>query len=370
MLSRFSFVIDVLKYLHKLLFCPVLPGIFLSRFPVNVRYTFAMSIESKLIDMLSTGAVCSGTEIGSQLGISRVAVKKRISSLIEQGLPVTAMPGKGYCLKPNTDLLSENQILGAIPKTFADQIERVEVHQSLASTNEYLRDNGPSVSGKASVVLAESQSGGKGRRGRGWATTPYRNLMLSVAWRYEQWPANPAALSLAFAISVHQAIVNLGAEEAIIKWPNDILLNGGKLAGLLVEAGGEASGACDLVFGVGVNFYIDPETGKQIDQKWEHLASVESTDMSRNRMAGNILTNLIEALNLYENDGFAPFAEYWNANAAYVGQRVRLFNDEDEYQGVLKGVDETGVLILEGLDSKTHRFTQADISLRPLDPVE
>lgn len=329
-----------------------------------------MNIESKLIDLLSSGAICSGTEIGAQLGISRVAVKKRISQLIEQGLPVVALPGKGYCLEQNADLLSESQIRNAIPDAFGEQIDQIEVHQSLSSTNEYLRENSPKETGKARAILAESQPGGKGRRGRGWVTTPYRNLMLSVAWRYSQWPVNPAALSLAFAVSVHQALLESRVKEATIKWPNDILLNDRKLAGLLVEAGGEASGACDLVFGVGVNFHIDPATGNQIDQDWVHLTSVDSVDMSRNQMAANILTNLIETLMLFQTDGFAPFAEYWNSHAAYVGQSVRLFNDEKEFQGTLKGVDETGVLILDGFDSETYRFTQADISLRPLNPSE
>jgi len=326
-----------------------------------------MDIESKLIDLLSTGDICSGTEIGSQLGISRVAVKKRISSLIEQGLPVKAWPGKGYCLKSGTDLLLKNLILDSIPASLREQIERVEVHQSLQSTNQYLSAMTPARTGKLHAALAESQPAGQGRRGRSWIATPYRNLMLSAAWRCAQWPENPSALSLAFAVVVHRAIVDAGATDALIKWPNDILLNNAKLAGLLVEAGGEASGSCDLVFGVGVNFYLDPATGKKIDQDWAELSSVASVDLSRNQMAANILSNLIEALNLYESDGFAPFEEYWNIHAAYVGQSVRLFNREKEYQGVLKGVDESGVLMLDGIDSETYRFTQADISLRPLE---
>ncbi len=343
------------------------PCLFLSRFYLNVRYTSAMDTESKLIALLAGGELCSGTDIGNQLGVSRVTVKKRISSLIKQGLPVTALPGKGYCLKPGADLLSDSLILSMIPAPLREQIEEVEVHQSLASTNQYLGAMTLTKVDRLHAVLAESQSKGKGRRGQGWLTTPYRNLMLSAGWRYGQWPTNPAALSLAFSVAVHKAIVDAGATGALIKWPNDIFLDGAKLAGLLVDAVGEASGECDLVFGVGVNLYLDAKVGKLIDQDWAHLQSVESADMSRNQMAANILANLIEMLSLYKDQGFAPFVRYWNEHAAYMGQAVRLFNDEVEYQGILKGVDETGELILEGIDAKNYRFARADISLRPLE---
>ena len=330
----------------------------------------SMTIESKLIELLATGETHSGTDLGAELGVSRVAIKKRISALINQGMPVEAIQGKGYRLRPGADLLSDSQIKKSLTASVAERIEEIEIHQTLASTNAYLKSLPAPQSGMARVVLAEAQPEGKGRRGRNWVTTPYRNLMLSIAWRYRQWPRNPAAMSLAFGVAVHQALVDSGVTDVQIKWPNDILLGGKKLAGLLVDAGGEASGACDFVFGVGINFYLEPETGKRIDQEWGHLFSIDPAGMSRNQMAASIVSNLVEALILYESEGFAPFMPYWNENAAYVNHPVRLFNESDELSGVLKGVDDAGVLVLDGFDGKEHRFTQSDISLRPLESEE
>ena len=328
-----------------------------------------MSSESQLIDLLASGEVCSGTEIGAALGVSRVAVKKRITSLCDKGMPVTAIQGKGYRLIPDADLLSDMQIrsrLARLDRSAVSELASIEVFQQCASTSGYLKTQELPTDGGVRVVLTEHQPEGQGRRGRGWQTTPYRNLMMTLGKRLSSWPPNPAGLSLAFAVAVHQVIATAGAKTARIKWPNDILVDERKIAGLLVDASGEASGGCDLLFGVGINFFIDAQTGGKIDQPWHDMKSLKNADMSRNQMAAGIIANMVETLDIYEAQGFKPFQDYWNTHSAYVGEDVRLFNQQAEYRGSLRGVDENGVLTLDGIDKKQYQFTQADVSLRPL----
>lgn len=325
-----------------------------------------MTIEQQLVALLQRGGIQSGTDIGEALGMSRVAVKKRITNLAERGFPVQAVQGKGYQLEEGAELLSKQRILDGILDSARDSIASLEVHSELPSTNTYVRQNFSADHSKAQVVIAESQPEGKGRRGRGWIATPYRNLMMSVGWRYAEWPRTPSALSLAFAVAVHQSLSGSVENGVNIKWPNDILVEGKKIAGLLVDASGEASGGCELVFGVGINFSLGEERAAEIDQPWTHLSALDWVDLSRNNMAASIASNLVEALVLFEKDGFAPFATYWNKHAAFVGERVRLFNDNEEYRGELLGVNDTGELQLRSEMGEIHSFVQADVSMRPL----
>lgn len=327
-----------------------------------------MNVELKLLSVLTEGGVHSGTAIGERLGVSRVAVKKRIDQLRKRGLPVDIVPGKGYRLSSGISLLSEPAILAALPRFVQEKLQSVEVHQSLPSTNRYLREAEPQKAGRAHAVLAESQPEGQGRRGRGWIATPYRNIMLSISWYCETWPNHPAGLSLAFAVAVHQVLSGYLPKDSAdlkIKWPNDILLNGRKLAGLLVDASGEASGGCKLVFGVGINVVIADQDSTEIDQPWAQLQQPDSPALDRNLIAADVVSSLVEAICLYESQGFEPFRAYWNEQAAYVGRAVRLSNEQHTFDGVLKGVDETGALILETSSGERLSFTQADISLRP-----
>jgi len=328
-----------------------------------------MILQKTLLSALAREGVHSGTSIGEQLGISRVAVKKRIDQLRESGLPVEIVTGKGYQLSKGVSLLSDEQIYSGLPENIQQKLTTVEVHPSLASTNSYLREKELLSSGMAHVVLAESQPEGKGRRGRGWVATPYRNIMLSLGWHCQAWPSHPAGLSLAFAVAVHQALscyVDESSAPLKIKWPNDILLEGCKLAGLLVDASGEASGGCKLVFGVGVNLVISDDDSAKIDQPWASLQQQTGPVLDRNLVAADIISSLVEAICLYEVEGFLPFQDYWNTHAAYVGSDVRLSNEHETYEGVLTGVDETGALNLATFEGQVKSFTQADISLRPL----
>lgn len=319
-----------------------------------------------LIDLLALPGVHSGTELGEKLGISRVAIKKRIDRLVADGLPIESIAGKGYRLADGVELLSTNKIV----EYFAPEmrsISDIEVFSSLGSTNSYLSES-PATAGRLRAAVAEMQPQGQGRRGRQWVSTPYRNLMLSLSHIFETWPQNPSGLSLAFSVSVHSALIALGVKEAVLKWPNDIVANGGKLGGLLVSAAGEAGGELKVVMGVGLNLDLHKDDCSYIDQQAVDLKGLGYA-ISRNQLAAEIIANTQEMLTLYPQTGFSAFAGYWNQNACFINEQVRLFDGNQEYRGELLGVDDEGQLQL-GTSSGILNFNTSELSLRKLAPEE
>jgi len=325
-----------------------------------------MSNPDPLIELLAKPGLHSGTDLGEKLGISRVAIKKRIDRMVADGFPVESITGKGYRLAEGIELLSIDKIVGYCDPAM-QSISDVEVFSSLGSTNTYLAES-PSTVGRLRAAVAEMQPLGQGRRGRQWVSTPYRNLMLSLAHVYEAWPQNPSGLSLAFSVSVHSALTALGVKEAVLKWPNDIVASGCKLGGLLVSAAGEAGGELKVVMGVGLNLDLHKDDRKYIDQEAIDLKGLGHS-ISRNQLAAEIIGNTQEMLVLYQQNGFSAFAEYWNRNACFINEQVRLFDGYEEYQGELLGVDDDGQLQL-ATTSGILKFNTSELSLRKLPPEE
>lgn len=321
-----------------------------------------MSDPDPLIKLLAKPGIHSGTALGEQLGISRVAIKKRIDRMVAEGIPVESSAGKGYRLSKDIELLDADDILDHIDPSAHSGID-LEVFSTLDSTNAHLAGK-PQVSGKLGVAVAETQLLGQGRRGRQWISTPYRNLMMSLSHVYQAWPQNPSGLSLAFSVSVHSALTSLGVHEAGLKWPNDIVANGRKLGGLLVSASGEADGELKVIMGVGLNLDLNKEDRKHIDQPAVDLKDL-GYKVSRNQLVAEIIINAQEMLNLYPQSGFAPFADYWNQNACFINEQVRLFDGTNEHRGELLGVDKDGQLQMDSAKG-ILKFNTSELSLRKL----
>ena len=324
--------------------------------------------EEFLLKQLSSSEFKGGDELGQKLGISRVAVSKHMSSLRKKGLPLISLPGKGYSLEEGIVLLDQEKILELIESKRRAQIAAIHIHQELDSTNQWLLDQEFQLN-QAVVCVAESQLSGRGRRQREWYSSPYRNLMYSMAWRFSNWPSSLPAISLVAGLVVAEALKICGVPEVQIKWPNDIYLKGKKLGGLLVSAKGEASGACDLVIGIGINHHILETEGKSIDQDWIDLRR-ENYFLDRNRLAALITEGFIDLLPEFEQKGFAPFRDVWNRRGIFLNRRVRVFSSENgesqELIGVCKGVDDEGVLQIETDDGVSIAVRDADLSMRLL----
>ncbi|HMW48295.1 MAG TPA: biotin--[acetyl-CoA-carboxylase] ligase, partial [Cellvibrionaceae bacterium] len=213
--------------------------------------------------------------------------------------------GRGYCWDGATDLLSQAAITGALSEPVAVMLE---VLWQTASTNSLLLEAARSGSIHRRVILAEQQTGGRGRRGRTWVSPLAQNLYLSLGWHFEAGIAQVEGLSLAVGVVVVQSLQALGIEGLSLKWPNDIWLHGRKLAGVLIEVGGDLSGQFHLVLGLGLNSHMPVEEASA--QGWASL--LEQRVLSRNLLAARLIDALSQLLEVFAARGFVYYQQEWN----------------------------------------------------------
>ncbi|MBI3772004.1 MAG: bifunctional biotin--[acetyl-CoA-carboxylase] ligase/biotin operon repressor BirA [Gammaproteobacteria bacterium] len=316
----------------------------------------------ELLGILADGRFHSGAQLGQRLGVSRAAVWKHIKALAELGIDCHSVPGKGYRLTAPLELLQHESILTAMSDAQRSLLSALEIHSEITSTNRYLMERAAMLrSGHA--CFAERQSAGRGRRGREWVSPFARNIYLSVYWQFALSPADLSALGLAMGVAVMRVLRQLGVKDVGLKWPNDVLCRGHKLAGILIEMSGESAGPYHVVVGVGLNVDMPQTHHAAIDQPWIDLATILRHPVSRNRVAGKLLTEILAALDVYQRRGFAAFRNEWQQCDAFAGAPVMIMTAMEQIAGRARGVDEAGALLLE-TESGMQRFHSGEVSLR------
>jgi BirA family biotin operon repressor/biotin-[acetyl-CoA-carboxylase] ligase len=299
-----------------------------------------------LLDLLSDGAEHGGTELAEALGVTRAAVWHQVAQLREQGMVIAASRGHGYQLPGGFEALSAASIRAQLSGPARESLH-VETVTLTDSTNERLLAalNSGDIHGQ--VLLAEHQTAGRGRRGDRWLSPPGSGLCLSLGWRFDQPPATFSALSLVVGMAITESLRELGVSAAMLKWPNDILYDGGKLAGILIEMRSEAGGPCRTVIGIGINVQMSAQARALIDQPVEDFTHASGQAVSRNRLAAVLLSALARTLPQFGRDGFAVFRQDWLRYDALVGQAVKLELPNRTVLGTARGVDDHGALIIE-----------------------
>lgn len=318
-----------------------------------------MQGQDKLIQLLNQSGAVSGTSIGESLGISRAAVQKRIQSLVENGLPIEAVSGKGYSLPNGVSLLSDKRISEHLNPVLC---ESVEVLQSVQSTNSHLLGQ-VIVVDKAKVCVAEAQSAGRGRRGNDWQSASYRNVMMSIAWGFDHWPETVTGLGLAVALTIVETINERCGLDVKVKWPNDLMVGHDKLAGILIDVAGESAGVCNVVIGIGLNVHQPDWSGSNAAYRWIDMDTL-GVKICRNELIGVISNNVIRMLAQFGDTGFSPLVDRWNAVSSYRGQRVRVGVMNDYIEGKMLSVDSMGALLIVDDNGVEHRFADSNVSVR------
>lgn len=317
---------------------------------------------SSLIALLSDGAFHSGERLGKTLGISRAAVWKLVKGLEALGLEVYAVSGKGYRLAKPIELLDQDKILAELDAESRALLDRFEVHNALDSTNAYLVQRAVTGSLGGFACVAEYQQKGRGRRGRQWVSPFGSNIYLSLLWRFQEGAGRLGGLSLAVAVALMRALTELGLHNAGLKWPNDILVNQKKLAGILLEVAGESNGPCYAVIGLGINFDMPEGVTETIKQPWTDLRSC-GFNGGRNVVAGRVLHHLLLAIPQYMHSGLDGFRKEWQKWDLTTNQSVVILQGEDKRYGVARGIDERGLLLVED-EQGIHSFSSGEVSLR------
>ena len=214
---------------------------------------------------------------------------------------------------------------------------------------------------KGYICTAEQQTAGRGRRGRAWASPYASNLYFSVVWEFGGGAASLEGLSLAVGVAVVDALEKSGLTGSQLKWPNDVLYQGRKLAGVLLEMTGDPSGRCHVVIGVGLN--VSMPKSVSIDQPWIDVMSVNEGAANRNQLLVAILNELMPLLSSFEGQGFNAYRDRWQSLDAFAETEVAMTLGSDIVVGKAIGVDGTGAIIIETA-SGVRKFNGGEVSLR------
>jgi BirA family biotin operon repressor/biotin-[acetyl-CoA-carboxylase] ligase len=314
----------------------------------------------------------SGDTLAQAAGQTRAAVWKRIEALRQAGVDIAAQPGRGYALVQPLALLEAAAIRAALPASLHGQVADLQVAWTIDSTNSELLRRPPSDSAGAYILLAERQTGGRGRRGRAWASPLAAHLYLSVARGFGGGLARLGGLSLVAGVTVAEALQTLGFGEVRLKWPNDLVVAGPdglrKLGGLLIEGSGEHAGPARAVIGLGLNVRMPGAAAKGIDQPWCDLAGLSQQASrvlpDRNSIAATVLARLLPALGVFDAEGLAPFLPRYAAVDALAGHPITLHTAAGTQAGTALGVAEDGALRLRLEDGREQRVHAGEVSVR------
>lgn len=317
----------------------------------------------RVLHSLADGHFHSGSEIGDAIGVSRAAVWKQLQKLIDAGLDVECVKGKGYRLEGGFEFLNKGLIASHLSVESSAAISEIDLHSEIESTNLQAMKRISETSARGYLCLSEYQSAGKGRRGRDWVSPFGHNIYLSFVWEFDGGASQLEGLSLAVGVVVAEALNALGLEKVSLKWPNDILLNGRKLGGILLEMSGDPAGVCQVVIGIGINVRMNKR--HEIDQPWASIAE-QLTEVSRNKLIADILSRLIPMLKEYGGSGFSSYQEPWESLDAHRGRLVDILSGNSSLEGVASGVYANGALRLsvEGIERPIYG---GEVSLRVRD---
>lgn len=260
---------------------------------------------------------------------------------------------------PAPDLAAVAQALGSLAAAFD-----IRWLEECASTNSVLLDAPPENDGKAHVLIATRQSAGRGRRGRQWLSWPGASLTFSVLWRFAPDAPAPGGLSLAVGLALARALEKLGVPAVALKWPNDVLARGAKLAGVLVEVLPE-HGSLATVIGIGLNLRLPenamiPEPAGNVADLASELANMPAQE----HILAAILSELHSTLTTYASTGIALLRNAWQQRNAFANLPVRVSSEGLDIVGLCLGLDEEGALLVRGDDGATRRVYAGDVSMR------
>jgi BirA family biotin operon repressor/biotin-[acetyl-CoA-carboxylase] ligase len=313
-----------------------------------------------VLRLLADGRMLTHAEIGAALALSRRTVQRALREIAAQGLEVTTTRGRGSRLASAFDLLDA----GAVARGMENRAPaiRLEVIDECASTNTWLALRAEQGAPIGTAVVCELQHAGRGRRGAAWFSGLGTSLTFSLLWRFPHATAALGGLSLAAGVACVRALDSLGIHRVALKWPNDLMLDGAKLGGILVEISGAPRGPTTAVAGVGINVKFNPAARRAIGQPVADLAA-SGVSVGRNLVLGRLLAELARAFEAFARTGFRPFREEWLRRHAYQGAAVRIVAPQRSVDGVATDIGEDGALIVE-TSRGLERFHAAEVSLR------
>lgn len=317
----------------------------------------------QLLRRLADGAFHSGADLSSDLGVSRTTVWNQVREIQELGVEINSVRGRGYHITGGVDLLDDQHLRDQLDALgVLEKIDLLDLSIMCESTN-LSAQRASSAGHQKSLFVAEYQSGGRGRRGRSWASPLGANLYFSLSWPFSGGVAALEGLSLAVGVALKRALSALHVEGVELKWPNDLLLDRRKLGGVLIEVGGDLSGECSAVIGVGLNVAMPSYAQSTIDQPWSDLKGRLPKGLTRTDLLAVVTKYLIEMLDNFGRTGFQELRNEWEAAHAFQNLPVKLLQGDLRIDGTCLGVDKSGALRLATPEGE-RLFQGGEVSMR------
>jgi BirA family transcriptional regulator, biotin operon repressor / biotin---[acetyl-CoA-carboxylase] ligase len=315
----------------------------------------------RILTLLRQTPLVSGESLSTALGISRAAIWKHIEALRADGYRIEARRARGYALIGNPDRLLPAEIARHL--TTARFGRRLESFETIDSTNVHAARLAREGAAEGTLVVAERQTAGRGRLGRQWVSPARVNLYASFVLRPRLQPADAPQLALAAAVAVARALAAVAPGRVAIKWPNDCLLDGKKVAGILTEMDAEVDRIRAVVLGIGVNLNAPvrafPRALRDIATS---VLLTTGTAVDRPRFAAALCATLEAVYDRVVADGFAVLADEWESFSCLTGRQVTIDCGGRRSEGTVRGIDPSGRLVLDGPTGE-ERIMAGDVSI-------
>ncbi|MCH4167396.1 MAG: biotin--[acetyl-CoA-carboxylase] ligase [Megasphaera sp.] len=308
------------------------------------------------------GEFVSGQKISEQFGISRTAVWKHIHVLKERGYVIESFTKKGYCLKEAPELLQPDEITNNLRTKVLGH--KIFYYEKIDSTNNIAKKLANEQAPEGTIVISEEQTGGRGRLNRSYFSPFAKGLWFSLILRPDFSPVEISKMTLLAAVALTKAFHKMGLTSCAIKWPNDILVKGHKLVGILTELNASAEKINYLIMGIGINTDITRKNLPHELQRTTTSFAMEKVPVRRTELLQEVLVQLEQQYDLAKEAGFAPILEEWKTLSCTLGQDVEVSSVDTSFHGKAVDLDDNGNLIVY-TEKGPQKVIAGDIHVRP-----
>lgn len=321
------------------------------------------SIREKLLTLLTENQddYISGQKISEQIGCSRTAIWKHISELKKEGYEIIGVQKRGYQLLSRPDNVRPHDIKHDLKTKYIGH--SIYYEEVMSSTQEIAHKLAQEGSEEGTIVITDHQTKGRGRLGRSWESETRSGIWMSIILRPNIPPNQAPQLTLLTAVAIVQVIENMTSIECEIKWPNDILVNGKKLVGILTELQAEADAIQSIIIGIGINVNTKQFPEELQDKATSLYKENNEQKISRATLVQSILQQMEFLYEEYLDTGFEAIKLRWESYAISLGKFITARTLNGEIKGLAKGITNEGVLLIEDKDGHIHQVYSADIEI-------
>ena len=320
-------------------------------------------MKSEILNMLrATGGYLSGQQLCDKMGVSRTAVWKAVNDLKEEGYIIEAVRNRGYRLVEDADVITQAELKSILKTRWIGN--RLEYFDETDSTNTRARKLAEEGAPHGTLVIADSQSSGKGRRGRLWTSPRGVGIWMSMLLRPDIAPVHASMLTLVAALAVADGIRECTGAESLIKWPNDIVMSGKKVCGILTEMSADPDCINYVAVGIGINVNME-----EFPEEIRGVAASIFTETGKKTKRSLLISAVMAAFERYyevfmKTTDMSGLLEDYNGKLANCGRTVRVLDPAGEYSGTAIGIDREGELLVEMEDTTVRRVLSGEVSVR------